>query len=187
VLVYDMHNEYGFDDTASDTGKRVVGLHTKFPNWVRVVGLGGGALIRGQAPDFNLEIARRDIAPADIEMLTGELNLKETTPPPSTLVDRLQPGLVFAVRAMRPRRHHRKWGRQEGTAPTAWLTGALRAGVNVMAAEGLHSKLGRLFHKEYIVEQPAADVIGDIIKALNPGSTWCFHLATTKATWITCW
>ena len=31
VLVYDMHNEYGLDDMASDTGKRVVGLRTKFP------------------------------------------------------------------------------------------------------------------------------------------------------------
>ena len=80
VLVFDMHNEYGFDDTASDTGKRVIGLKTKFHARVRVVGLGQGALIRGQAPDFNLEIARRDIRPADIEMLTRELNLKETTP-----------------------------------------------------------------------------------------------------------
>ena len=26
VLIFDMHNEYGFDDTASDTGKPVVGL-----------------------------------------------------------------------------------------------------------------------------------------------------------------
>ena len=44
------------------------------------VGLGAGATIRGQAPDFNLEIAMSDIYSADIEMLTRELNLKETTP-----------------------------------------------------------------------------------------------------------
>jgi hypothetical protein len=30
VLVFDMHNEYGYDDTASDTGLRVTGLKTKF-------------------------------------------------------------------------------------------------------------------------------------------------------------
>ena len=47
---------------------------------MRVVGLGGGTQIRGQAPDFNLEIDRRDIQPGDIELLTRELNLKETTP-----------------------------------------------------------------------------------------------------------
>ncbi|MGD9092373.1 MAG: DUF87 domain-containing protein, partial [Anaerolineales bacterium] len=29
VLVYDMHNEYGLDDIASDTGEPVVGLRTK--------------------------------------------------------------------------------------------------------------------------------------------------------------
>src|SRR5512139_2274309 len=29
VLVFDMHNEYGYDDTASDTGLRVTGLKSK--------------------------------------------------------------------------------------------------------------------------------------------------------------
>ena len=56
VLVLDMHNEYGFNDT-SETGETVIGLKTKFPARVRVVGLGQGAQIRGQTPDFNLEIA----------------------------------------------------------------------------------------------------------------------------------
>ena len=79
VLVFDMHNEYGFDDTASDTGRKVVGLKTKFRSQVQVVGLGGGAMIRGQTPDYNLEIAMEDIRPLDIEMLTRELNLRETT------------------------------------------------------------------------------------------------------------
>ncbi|MBI3739160.1 MAG: DUF87 domain-containing protein, partial [Chloroflexi bacterium] len=37
VLVFDMHNEYGYDDTASDTGLRVTGLKTKFASKVRVV------------------------------------------------------------------------------------------------------------------------------------------------------
>ena len=46
VLVFDMHNEYGFDDTASDTGLPVPGLRKKFPARVRVVGLGPGAQIR---------------------------------------------------------------------------------------------------------------------------------------------
>src|SRR5512142_2455407 len=81
VLVLDMHNEYGFDDVASDTKLPVVGLKTKFGSKVRVVGLGAGAKIRhSQTPDFNLEIACRDIAAADVEMLSRELNLKETTP-----------------------------------------------------------------------------------------------------------
>jgi hypothetical protein len=89
VLVFDMHNEYGFDDTASDTGERVIGLKSKFTSRVRVVGLGQGAQIRNSTPDFNLEIAMRDIHPEDIELLTRELDLKETTP---TTLDALVTG-----------------------------------------------------------------------------------------------
>ncbi len=48
----------------------------------------------------------------------------------------------------------------------AW---AVSAGVNVMAAEGLHQKMGRVFHLDYVVEQPAADSIGEIIRALQAG------------------
>jgi hypothetical protein len=170
VLVYDMHNEYGFDDTASDTGKRVVGLQTKFPGRVRVVGLGAGALIRGQAPDFNLEIAKHDITPADIEMLTGELNLKVTTP---TTLDALWTDFGrdwFAqFESMRSGATIEDDNGKKIPAPDSVAYWALRAGINAMAAEGLHGKLGRLFHKEYIVEQPAADSVSEIIKALEAG------------------
>jgi DNA helicase HerA-like ATPase len=41
--------------------------------------------------------------------------------------------------------------------------------VNIMAAEALQDKLRRLFDKEYIVENPAADSIGEIIKSLGAG------------------
>ena len=63
VLIFDMHNEYGPDDTAADTGERVPGLKGKFPARVRMVGLGKGATIRGQSHDFNLELAEKDIQP----------------------------------------------------------------------------------------------------------------------------
>ena len=42
VLVLDMHNEYGFDDIASDTKNAVTGLKTKFKSRVNVVGFGSG-------------------------------------------------------------------------------------------------------------------------------------------------
>ena len=54
-------------------------------------------------------------------------------------------------------------------APNSVAAWANRAGVNVSAAEGLHSKLGRLFHKPYIVEKPAVDTIGEVVKALGSG------------------
>jgi hypothetical protein len=171
LLVLDMHNEYGLDDTASDTGLRVIGLRTKFPSRVRVVGLGKGALIRGEAPNFNLEIAEKDIQPEDIDLLTRELNLKETTP---TTVDALVTSFgrerwFTAFRQMRIGAIIEDEAGKKIPAPDSVAYWANAAGVNVMAAEGLYSKLGRLFHLPYIVERPASDSVGEIIKMLEAG------------------
>ena len=171
VLVLDMHNEYGYDDTASDTGRRVIGLKTKFPSRVRVVGLGQGALIRGQAPDYNLEIAMSDIQPEDIELLTRELNLKETTP---TVLEGLvssfgRENWFAAFKEMENGAVIETEDGKKTPAPNSVAYWAIRAGVNVMAAEGLHSKLSRLFHKSYIVSRPAADTVSEIIKSLEAG------------------
>jgi hypothetical protein len=171
VLIFDMHNEYGLDDTASDTGQRVIGLKTKFSSRVRVVGLGQGAQIRGQTPDFNLEIAMRDIRPEDVELLTRELNLKETTP---TTLDALvatfgRENWFSAFRQLKSGAVIETEDGKKVPAPDSVAAWANSAGVNVMAAEGLHSKLGRVFRQPYIVEKPAADSIGEIIKALEAG------------------
>jgi hypothetical protein len=171
VLIFDMHNEYGFDDIASDTQSRVVGLKTRFPARVRVVGLGQGAMIRGQPPDFNLEIAMRDIQPEDIELLTRELNLKETTP---TTLEALtnsfrRENWFAAFKAMRNGAMLEGEDGKKFPAPDSVAAWANTAGVNVMAAEGLHSKLGRAFDRPYIVENPAADTVSEIIKALEAG------------------
>ncbi len=173
VLVFDMHNEYAYDDTATDTGNRVIGLKTKFPSRLQVVGLGGGALIRGQTPDYNLEIAMQDITPADVELLTRELNLRETT---STTLHALQTsfGMDWFKRFKNMNRDEVEYEDDKGKTKkkphsdsvAAW---ADQNGVNLMAAEGLHDKLRRLFAKPYIVEKPAADSVGEIIKTLEAG------------------
>jgi uncharacterized protein len=171
VLIFDMHNEYGYDDTAADTGLRVVGLKSRFATRVRVVGLGQGAKIRGQTPDFNLEIAFKDIQPEDIELLTRELNLKETTP---TTMEAListfgRESWFSSFRAMRNGAFIEDDNGKKFPAPDSVASWANQAGVNILAAEGLHSKLGRLFRLPYIVEKPAADTVGEIIKALDGG------------------
>lgn len=173
VLVFDMHNEYGFDDTASDTGQRVTGLKTKFASRVRVVGLGAGTTIRSAVPDFNLEIAMSDITPADIELLTRELNLKETTP---TTLHALTVsfGRDWFRRFRGMNRDEEEVEDEKGKVKrvphpdsvAAWANGT---GVNVMAAEALHDKLRRLFDKGYIVEKPAADSVAEIVKSLEDG------------------
>jgi DNA helicase HerA-like ATPase len=171
VLVFDMHNEYSYDDTAADTGLRVVGLKSRFSTRVRVVGLGQAAQIRGQVPDFNLEIALKDIQPEDIELLTRELNLKETTP---TTLEALvasfgRENWFSSFREMRNGAFVEDENGKKIPAPDSVTAWANRTGVNVLAAEGLHSKLGRLFRLPYLVEKPAADTVGEIIKALDGG------------------
>jgi DNA helicase HerA-like ATPase len=54
-------------------------------------------------------------------------------------------------------------------APDSVAFWANHAGVNVMAAEGLHSKLRLLFNCPYIVETPAADTVSQIIQSLEAG------------------
>ena len=171
VLVLDMHNEYGYDDTASDTGMRVIGLKSKFPSRLRVVGLGQGALIRGQPADFNLEIAEKDIQPEDIELLTRELNLKETTPTTlEALVNNFGRDHWFtAFRRMKNGAVVEDENGRKTPARDSVAYWANSTGINVMAAEGLHSKLGRVFRLPYVVEKPASDTIGEIIHALEAG------------------
>ena len=174
VLVFDMHNEYGFDDTASDSGLRVTGLKTKFSSRVRIVGLGAGTTIRGAAPDFNLEIAMMDITPADIELLTRELNLRETTP---TTLHALEVSFrkdwfkrFKAMNREEVEIEDEKTGKvRKVPHPDSVAAWANENGVNVMAAEGLHDKLRRLFDKGYIAEKPAADSVAEIVKSLEDG------------------
>ncbi len=172
VLVYDMHNEYGLDDTASDTGKNVIGLRTAFGRAkVQIVGLGGDAKIRETVPDFNLVLAYRDITTDDIELLTRELNLKETTP---TTLDALltsfgQEGWFKAFRNMKTDAWIEDADGKKVPAPGSVAAWANSNGVNVMAAEGLHSKLKRVFNLDYIIENPPSDSIRDIIEALKKG------------------
>lgn len=171
VLLFDMHNEYGFDDTASDTNEKVTGLGTKFRVKVRVVGLGRGTMIRKNQPDFHLELAESDIMPEDIEMLIQELNLRETT---STTLDALVNsfGRDKWFHEFKRRRNNATIENEEGKrvpAPDSVAAWALEVGTNVMAADGLHSKLGRVFNRPYIVETPATDALSYIIQSLENG------------------
>jgi len=171
VLVFDMHNEYGYDDTASDTGLPVAGLRTKFgATRIQVVGLGAGTTIRTKTPDFNLEIAMSDITSVDIELLTRELNLKETTPTTlDALYTEFRQGWFSTFREMENGAVIETEDGKKVPAPRSVAAWANQAGVNVAAAEGLHSKLQRLFHKNYIVEKPAVDSIAEIVKSLEAG------------------
>jgi hypothetical protein len=175
VLVLDMHNEYGYEDVSSDTGKSVAGLKTKFGSSVQVVGLGRSSTIRGKSPDFHLEFKESDIQPQDIELLSGELNLRDTT---STTLDALihsfganhwfsefKQMIVGKVEANED-------GKKE-PSPDSVAFWANEAGVNAAAAEGLRSKLNRVFNRPYIIEDngdnPSQNSLKQVIEALQAG------------------
>ena len=171
VLIFDMHNEYGPDDTSSDTNQRVPGLKNKFPAKVRLVGLGRDSTVRSTVPDFQLEIAEKDITAADIEMLTRELDLRDTTPTTlSALVhDFGQAAWLREFRSLRPGATIETEDGKKIPAPDSVEAWANRVGTNAMAAVGLRNKLNRLFNLPYIVERPASDGLGEIIHSLEAG------------------
>jgi DNA helicase HerA-like ATPase len=174
VLVFDMHNEYGFDDTASDTGQKVVGLRTRFPSRVRVVGLGRGANVRGQTPDYNLLLSESDIQPEDVELLSRELNLRETTATVlSALVQEFgRKNWFHGFKQMKVGttvEYYEGDKLKKTPAPDSVAYWANGVGVNIMATEALHDKLRRLFDMDYIEEKPAADSVQEVIKSLENG------------------
>jgi len=171
VLIFDMHNEYGPDDTASDTGMRVPGLKNKFRSKVRMVGLGRGATIRGEQPDYTLEIAESDITLEDVMMLAQELNLRETTP---TTLEALRVSFgheswFHKFKHMRVNAYLYDEDGKRYPAPDSVAAWAEGAGVHPGAAEALHSKLRRLFNAPYIVEEPAANALQQMIDNLDNG------------------
>ncbi len=170
VLIFDMHNEYGPDDTNTDTHENTPGLKGKFHSKVQLVGLGKDSTIRGATPDFHLEIAESDITAADIEMLTRELNLRETTAATlSALEHDFKQNWLREFREMIPGKVIEDEDGKKRPAPDSVEAWAASAGVNTLAAAGLHSKLGRLFRLNYVVEKPAADSLKTMIDALENG------------------
>ncbi len=170
ILVFDMHNEYGLDDTASDTGQQVKGLRSLFGTKVKMVALGRGSSLRGIQPDFQLELSERDLLPQDIELLSRELNLKETTSATlEALRDTFRENWFHEFKAMnnlpRIKNDEGKSEPAEGSIE-AW---ALEAGANILAAEGLHHKLNKVFNAPYISHQPAADTLKEIVHVLKRG------------------
>lgn len=173
VLVLDMHNEYGFDDIASDTKKNVQGLKTMFKSGVRCVGLGAGSTIRGNQVDFNLEVAMDDISTADIETLSRELNLRDTTPTTlNALYTSFGDKWFENFKAMNQEEvevEDEKGRLKKVPHPDSVAAWAMQNGVNVAAAVGLQDKLRRLFNKPYIVQKPAADSVLQVIQSLEAG------------------
>ncbi len=171
ALVFDMHNEYAFDDLDADNEKTVRGLRSLFGSKVQVAALGKGAMVRGKSPDFTLEIALSDFQTSDIELLGEALNLTDTAGVTLNALNRafehawfaefmkLEPGAVDV-------------DPESGkTFPAANSVAAWARANNVhdKAAEALHRKLSRIYDRPYVVERPALDAVTEMVDKLENG------------------
>ncbi|MBK8903841.1 MAG: ATP-binding protein [Anaerolineaceae bacterium] len=172
ALVFDMHNEYAFDDTDTDRLETVRGLRSLFgSSKVQVAALGKGAMVRGKAPDFTLEIALKDFHTSDIELLSEALNLTDTAGVTLNALVRsfnenwfaefmkLEPGAVEtdleSGKTFPADNSVAAWARQNN--------------VHEKAAEALHRKLAVINDKPYVVERPAQDFVKEIVDKLENG------------------
>jgi len=176
VLILDMHNEYGFDDTSSDTGKQVSGLKSKLKEKINIVGLGRKSTVRGKTPDWHLEIYESDITPEDIEILSRELDLRDTT---STTLDALvhefgRDGWFSAFKKMIPGKTTDEAGKPVPSEDSV-ANWASKHNVNIMAAEGLRKKINVLYNRDYIIADDQSKSIknnfNEIVKILEAGKS----------------
>ena len=168
VLVFDMHNEYGFDDTDEDE-QTVLGLQSLFGQKVQIAALGKGSQVRGKNPDFTLELGMRDLRTGDIMLLSEALNLTETA---ADVLNRLRgefgDNWFEEFMALEPGKVVEKDGKTipSGDSPSGW---ALRTGIHPGSAEALHRRLRRIADKRYLVRQPATDAVNAIVDKLEAG------------------
>ncbi|MCZ2115003.1 MAG: ATP-binding protein [Anaerolineae bacterium] len=170
ALVFDMHNEYGFDDRDSDRSITVSGLKSLFGQKVQIAALGKGALVRGNTPDFTLELALSDFSAADILLLSETLDLNETAAVVLSALERAYPGKWFSeFMKLQPGATVEDEKGKSVPAPDSVAYWAYGHNVHPASAESLHRKLQRIFHKPYVVEQPAADAVAAIADQLEHG------------------
>lgn len=174
ALVFDMHNEYAFDDLDSDQNINVRGLRSLFGQKVQVAALGKNATVRGNTPDFTLEIALKDFTISDIRLLAGALNLTDTADVTLNALARdfgndwfaqfmkLEPGAVDTYTT----ESGKVVSEPAENSVAAW---ARRNNVHDKAAEALHRRLSLIYDKPYVVEQPAGDPVKAIVDKLENG------------------
>jgi uncharacterized protein len=170
ALVFDMHNEYAFDDLDSDQALTVRGLQSLFGQNVQVAALGRGATVRGETPDFTLELALGDFEIGDIRLLADVLNLTDTAEVTLNALVRdfssdwfarfmkLEPGATFTDE-----------DGKSHPAPNSVAAWARANNVNDRAAEALHRRLARIHDRPYVVEKPATDAVTAIVDKLENG------------------
>ena len=171
ALVFDMHNEYGFDGQDSDNRERVRGLKSLFGERVQVAALGAGATVAGHMADFTLELATRDFEIGDINFLADTLSLTDTAPYTLNALTRSFGDNWFAsFMKLEPGKEitDPETGKKE-PAEDSVANWAQNNNIHVAAAEALHRRLMPIYKKDYVVEKPGGNAVKAIVDKLENG------------------
>jgi uncharacterized protein len=174
ALVFDMHNEYAFDDLDADQEKRVLGLKSLFGAAVQVAALGREARVRGKSPDFTLELSLADFQISDIYLLAESLNLTDTAAVTLNALERAFQHNWFAQFMKLEPGAMETYINDSGKtvtepAPNSVAFWARQNNVHEKAAEALHRKLKLIYDRPYVVEKPATDAVSAIVDKLENG------------------
>ena len=155
-LVFDMHNEYGWEGTSEGPAGKVKGLKQLFSSKVAVFTVDQeSAVRRGVSVDEVVRIGWDEIEPPDIELLQETLNLTEAGV-----------GAVYAMARQRGRRWLSDFLAAEAPGERADLTTALGEHEATIAA--LHRRLGRLRDFHFLTEG-RSDALQRLLNALEGG------------------
>ncbi len=170
ALVFDMHNEYAYDDLDSDNDINVLGLKSLFGSKVQVAGLGAGARVRGNSPDFTLEIAYSDFTEADMALLASALKLTDVASVVmSGLFRAFGKNWLFEYMQLQPGLTEENDKGKMVPAPGSVEFWAREQNINEIAARTLHGRLQQLTDRPYVVKKPAGDAVASIVDQLENG------------------
>jgi len=155
-LVFDMHNEYGWEGTSEGPAGKVKGLKQLFASKVAVFTVDQeSAVRRGVSVDEVVRIGWDEIEPQDIELLQETLNLTEAGV-----------GAVYAMARQRGPRWLSDFLAAEAPGERADLTTALGEHEATIAA--LYRRLGRLRDFHFLAEG-RSDALQRLLNALEGG------------------
>ena len=80
LLIFDAHNEYAYEDVNPETGKRIPGLKTLYPNDVITASVGRASKVNGHPVDLNLMIDITDVSVNDILSMKDMFGLTDYAP-----------------------------------------------------------------------------------------------------------
>ncbi len=168
ALVFDMHNEYAFDDQDSDNRVIVRGLQSLFGQRVQVAALGAGATVRGHNPDFTLELATRDFEIGDIKFLADTLKLTDTaTYTLNALAQSFADDWFGNFMEMNTDTTVDPDSGKKQPAEGSVAAWSRKNNVHEAAAEALHRRLKDIYNRPYVKRNPAGNAVKDIVDKLE--------------------